>query len=349
MRRLLPLLVACVLLAADAGQAVPACPPVPASARPPETVPAAAPMPAPAPSPTPAPAPVTGTGAVILAGRPGTESGTAPGTEAGTARAIAGPAAVVTVAAAPARVPLARAEKRESETILPPRGRIAAVGNPLYAVAKARGGCRVPAIRAGRWPSAEKYMEAVASCLDRVWARQFALARIYYTLPPRRFVRHRVRDRDCGLMPAKGAKGTYCDQTRTFYVIVERYDLHPAAAADLAEVVAHEYGHHVQNMAYISDYMGEAYDDAGSLAKRDTVNRRLELQAECFAGVGIGALRRSMPSWPLFRSIYQGTISDRAVQDHGAMPTQLRWLQKGYRSARAGACDTWSPPKREVT
>ncbi|MFC4533332.1 neutral zinc metallopeptidase [Sphaerisporangium dianthi] len=302
MRRLLPLLVACAFLTADAAEAaLPIC----------------------SPGQTPAPP--------LAAGR---------------SAAPAAPSPPATATPAPSR--LARAE-REPKRIPPPQGRAAAVKNPLYALRKAQAKCRVPAIKAGDWASTKKYMRAVAACMDRVWTRQFAQARLYYTLPPRRFVRHRVRDRDCGMMPAKGAAGTYCDETRIFYVIVERYEMHPSSAAYLAEVIAHEYGHHVQNMAYISDYAGEAYDEARSAAKEDLVSRRVELQAECLAGVSIGAMGRSMPAWAQFRYGYLGTLPGQWVRDHGRLGTQLRWLEKGYRSRRAGACDTWSPPRREVT
>ncbi|GGL07223.1 hypothetical protein Sme01_11880 [Sphaerisporangium melleum] len=221
--------------------------------------------------------------------------------------------------------------------------------NLLYALTPGRVTCRPPEIRTGDWKSMRRYLTTVSACLDRVWTRHFQRARVYYRPPERRFVRQRVRDRECGLMPSKGADGTYCDATRTYYVIVAGEDLVPWAEAIMAELVAHEYAHHVQNMSYISDYYQEAYDVARGRAREDLLSRRMELQAECFAGVALHAMRAAVPPWHRFREQYTGTLDAAWVRDHGRLATQLRWLERGYRTGRPGTCDTWSPAVRQVT
>ncbi|MEU8266702.1 neutral zinc metallopeptidase [Sphaerisporangium sp. NPDC049002] len=241
------------------------------------------------------------------------------------------------------------AARPTSETLPLPYDRTAAVDSRLYTAPRAKANCAIPAIRTGSWTSMKRYLGAVSSCLDRIWAREFKRTRIYFSPPKRKFVRHRVKDRDCGLMPSKEADGTYCDDSRMYYVLVERADLQPGGAAWVAEVTAHEYGHHLQNMANISDYAWDEDTATRSKAKKDLLSRRLELQAECFAGVALKAMGDEMPAWWEFRSWYSGTLPDKWTRDHGRLSTQLRWLERGYDSASPSACNTWTSPKSDVT
>jgi uncharacterized protein len=151
------------------------------------------------------------------------------------------------------------------------------------------------------------------------------------------------------MVPARGADGTYCGATKTYYVLVDQTALQPYAASWVSEVIAQEYGNHVQRMTNILDY--EEFEARfATQPDKDLLNRRLALQAECFAGVAISGMGSEMPSWRQYRSLYTGRVLGSAwVNDHGKLSTQLRWLGKGYRSGEPGACDTWSVPKRDVT
>ncbi|MFC4586677.1 neutral zinc metallopeptidase [Sphaerisporangium corydalis] len=249
--------------------------------------------------------------------------------------------------AAPPSIPAPKIA--DGEYFLGPYGREAAVANPLYGAPKATAKCPLPAIKAGSWASMKHYMKKISSCLDRIWAREFWRTRIRFSPPRARFVQRRTEDRECGLMPSKGADGTYCDETRTYYVIVRRSELHSWAVPWIAEVIAHEYSHHLQALANISDYEWDVYDNSATRKAEDLASRRLELQAECLAGVALHAMRGELPPWWQFRETYQGTLNGQWVRDHGRLSTQLRWLEKGYHSGRPGSCDTWSPRKSAVT
>ncbi|MEV7970197.1 neutral zinc metallopeptidase [Sphaerisporangium sp. NPDC088356] len=236
-----------------------------------------------------------------------------------------------------------------SETLPLPYDRTAAVRSRLYTAPRAKVKCGIPVIRTSDWTSTKRYLRAVSSCLDRIWASAFKRTRTYFRPPERKFVRHRVKDPDCGLMPSKEADGTYCNETRTYYVLVERADLRPGGAARVAEVTAHEYGHHLQNMTNISDYMWEEQLATRSKGKKDLLSRRLELQAECFAGVALKTMGDYMPAWWEFRSWYFGTLPGKWTRDHGRLSTQLKWLERGYNSAEPGTCNTWTTPEQKVT
>ncbi|ETK30882.1 neutral zinc metallopeptidase [Microbispora sp. ATCC PTA-5024] len=223
-----------------------------------------------------------------------------------------------------------------------------AVHNPLYEAPRPKADCRLPRMTGG-WASTKKYLGAVSTCLDRVWGAEFRGMGRLYSPPKRRFIQKRVKDDECGRMPAKGATGTYCGADHVYYILPESTEGSLWNTARAAEVAAHEYAHHVQTVTDIMEYEDTAKSLAKSRAAKDLVSRRLELQAECLAGVALHAMRDEIPAWGNFRYNYQGTLADRWVRDHGRLATQLRWLEKGFTSGRPGACDTWSPKARDVT
>ncbi|RCG33111.1 hypothetical protein DQ384_01310 [Sphaerisporangium album] len=236
------------------------------------------------------------------------------------------------------------------DRVIPPRGRDAAVKSPLYTAPRlAKAKCPLPAIRAGSLASGKRYGAAVSACLDGIWARGFEKSGLYFKPPLRRFVPHRVKDPECGKMPRKGAAGTYCGGALTYYVLLKPSDLSPSEAAWVAEVTAHEYAHHIQEMLNILDYDGQAEYDARTTEAKNALSRRLELQAECLAGVALKAMGRAVPPLWEFRTLYQGTLDAQWVRDHGTLSTQLRWFERGYRAGGPKACDTWKAPARDVT
>jgi predicted metalloprotease len=230
-----------------------------------------------------------------------------------------------------------------------PWGRAAVVNSPLYAAPRVKGNCKISTLRSGSWRSMKKYMESVSSCLDRIWTGTFKAENMYFAPPKRKFVQRRVRDPICGLVPRKNDTGYYCGGTTTYYMLVPKDMLrHPLAAAFVSKTISHEYGHHVQHWTHILDYKA-VEGIAVKRATADLLSRRLELQAECFAGTALKAMRREMPPWQQFRYLFTGVVNDPFAHDHGRQSTRLMWTEKGYRSGRPGVCNTWSSPKRKVT
>ncbi|ETK34810.1 neutral zinc metallopeptidase [Microbispora sp. ATCC PTA-5024] len=229
-----------------------------------------------------------------------------------------------------------------------PIGEEAAVRSPLYGAPEATAECELPLVWTGDWTDQKNYLSAVSACLDRIWAREFEKVNVFFTKPRREFVLERVHDPQCGTMPVAGAEGTYCGATSTYYVLVGGDGLWPWSRAEAAQVVAHEYGHHVQYLTNITDYRDFALESAKRSAA-DLLSRRLELQAECLSGVAIRAMERTMPPWEQFEGLYSGTLARRWVRDHGRLSTQLLWMERGFRSGRPGACTTWTSLKSEVT
>ncbi|MEV6986331.1 neutral zinc metallopeptidase [Sphaerisporangium sp. NPDC051017] len=234
--------------------------------------------------------------------------------------------------------------------MIAPWGREAALKSPLYNAPKAaKARCRLPAFRTGGLASMRRYGKAMSSCLDGIWARDFKAAKLWFVPPRAVFVPRRVKDRVCGQMPMKGAGGTYCGRARKYWVLLEPSDAYRGQEAWVAEVIAHEYGHHIQYLMNITDYEHAAWYDAKTPKVKDALSRRLELQAECLAGVALKAMGGAVPSLWEFRTLYQGTLDAQWVRDHGRLATQLRWFERGYRAGGPKVCNTWKAPGRDVT
>jgi uncharacterized protein len=127
--------------------------------------------------------------------------------------------------------------------------------------------------------------------------------------------------------------------------------------SDLAEqyIVAHEYGHHVQNLNGTSDQVQQAEQNDPGRANQYSV--ALELQADCFAGMWAGdanargLLDPNEISEALnaaagvgddrIQEKTQGRI-DKEAWTHGSAEQRQSWFTRGYNSGDPAQCDTFS-------
>jgi predicted metalloprotease len=123
-----------------------------------------------------------------------------------------------------------------------------------------------------------------------------------------------------------------------------------------AYVVAHEVGHHVQNLLGISDKVDRM---RGRLSRTEmnALSVRVELQADCFAGVW--ANRAGDRAHITDQDIEQGLAAAAAIGDdrlqresrgtvvpdsftHGSSAQRVRWFRRGIESGRVDDCDTFA-------
>lgn len=134
---------------------------------------------------------------------------------------------------------------------------------------------------------AKEFVAVVLADTEDVWHQQFAAMGETYREPKLELFTGRVRSA-CGL--ASAAVGPfYCPANETIYIdlaffreLSDKY----GAAGDFARayVIAHEVGHHVQNLLGISDQVHEARQRLGDV-EYNRLSVRLELQADYLAGV----------------------------------------------------------------
>lgn len=222
---------------------------------------------------------------------------------------------------------------------------------PLYDSGRLQpSSCREPAISQGGIPRTKEYLTALVGCLDRAWAAHFKRAGLPYGKPRVRFFDEPV-SRICGARWPEGASAFYCTTSRTLVFplqgewIEDRADLYPF------KVAAHEYGHHVQQVAGIR----RAYERLVRTQPRRTAEfgRRYELQADCLAGVFAasvwGSLDRDAKDWAALLDATKASGDDPGYyRGHGKGSTRVYWLKRGFSSRSPGSCDTWSAPASRV-
>jgi predicted metalloprotease len=233
-----------------------------------------------------------------------------------------------------------------------PRGRAAATASPLYrtgAMPNVR--CRAGEIRAGSAASYRTFMTRVNRCLNLAWKSQFKKAGLPFSQPRLRFVTSQVSS-PCGRWPT-GAGGYYCSVNRTMYIGVTRKILKNPYGPNHAQFMAHEYAHHVQQLAGILPYYGQSAWHAKPSAKL-ALSRRLELQADCLASAFLrgtaGSLSVTQQHWDsMIQWITANGDKTWPRNDHGKGRSQAYWMDRGFTSGSPSSCNTGLASPRSVS
>jgi predicted metalloprotease len=123
-----------------------------------------------------------------------------------------------------------------------------------------------------------------------------------------------------------------------------------------AYVIAHEVGHHVQNLLGISGKVHDLQQRSGE-REGNALSVRLELQADCLAGVWANRMEARRPTLQP-GDVEEALNAASAVGDdrlqtqarghvmpdsftHGSSAQRMRWFQQGFQSGRLDACDTF--------
>jgi uncharacterized protein len=208
-------------------------------------------------------------------------------------------------------------------------------------------------------------MEGAAESLDGYWTSESRALGITYTSPDF-YLFDGSTNTSCG--QASAATGPfYCPPDRAIYLDTAFYDdlqsKYGSSGGPLAQmyVVAHEWGHHIQQLqgAFANT------DRSGTGASSGSV--RVELQADCYAGAWVGdaATTKDANGETFFEPITRAEIEDAlsaasAVGDdsiqerssgrvdpdsftHGSSEQRQNWFLRGYQRG-ATACDTFSVP-----
>ena len=202
------------------------------------------------------------------------------------------------------------------------------------------------------------FVEFVVDDVQESWARLFAEAGRQYVPTKLRLFRGQVQSGCGGATSDTGP--FYCPADQRVYLDLAFFrDLRTrfGAPGDFAQayVIAHEFGHHVQNILGISDDVRRGQQENPDEANELSI--RLELQADCLAGVwGYTTYeRRILETGDLEEGLRAAaSVGDDRIQrettgsidpetwTHGSSEQRVEWFTRGFESGDPNVCDTFS-------
>ena len=209
----------------------------------------------------------------------------------------------------------------------------------------------------------KEFMSVVLADTEDVWGALFRSGGKTYEQPKLVLFSGAVQSA-CGY--AEAAMGPfYCPGDRKLYLdmsffneLAKRLD----APGDFAQayVIAHEVGHHVQNLLGVAEQVNTARQRAGE-AKANQLQVRMELQADCFAGVWANHANKARQilepgDTEEALAAASGVGDDRLQKQsrgyvvpesftHGSSEQRMRWFSTGMKSGDPGQCDTFKSAK----
>lgn len=205
-----------------------------------------------------------------------------------------------------------------------------------------------------------KFVSKVLHSTEVVWSGVFKESGRTYQ-PPKLVVYRGSYPTACG--QGQAAMGPfYCPQDQNVYIDLRFYDLldqklgAPGQFAQ-AYVIAHEVGHHVQNQLGIME-KADALRARGGEAQGNAVSVRVELQADCFAGVWAARSQREngwrMDPTDIDEALNAAAqIGDDTLQKksrgqvvpetftHGSSAQRSSWFKRGVDKGNVESCNTF--------
>jgi predicted metalloprotease len=220
-----------------------------------------------------------------------------------------------------------------------------------------------PPGRAGADPQAD-FVSVILADTEDTWAKIFAASGRRYA-PPHLVLFSGATPSACGM--GQAAMGPfYCPPDRKVYVdltFFRELERRFGAPGDFAQayVVAHEVGHHVQNLLGIAEEV-QAMRQRASSQQANAVSVLMELQADCLAGVWAHHAHRQRQILEP-GDVEEGLRAAAAIGDdmmqrraqghvvpeswtHGSSAQRVQWFRQGLTGGRVEQCDTFRAARR---
>lgn len=204
------------------------------------------------------------------------------------------------------------------------------------------------------------FIKTVLADTEAVWSEMFTQAGTRY--PPPTLVLYRGSTvSGCG--PASARMGPfYCPEDQKVYVDLGFFDdlkNRHGAGGDFAQayVLAHEIGHHVQNLEGTLDQVQLAKQRVLGEAQKNQLQVQLELQADCYAGIWANHAHKQfdiLEEGDLEEALVAAaSIGDDRLQKqargfaiphtftHGSSKQRVEWFARGVKNGRLSDCDTF--------
>jgi uncharacterized protein len=206
-----------------------------------------------------------------------------------------------------------------------------------------------------------KFVAKVLASTEDTWSKIFQASGQQYP-PPKLVLFSGQTPTACGAGQA-AAGPFYCPGDQKVYIDLSFYQemkdrFHAPGDFAQAYVIAHEVGHHIQNLMGTSDKVQKARENARNEAESNAYSVRLELQADCYAGVWAmradgdhrileaGDVEEAMTAAAAIGDdALQKQAQGYAVPDsftHGTSQQRMRWFNQGFSTGEVKKCDTFS-------
>jgi predicted metalloprotease len=210
-------------------------------------------------------------------------------------------------------------------------------------------------------PQTKEFIERVLGSTEKTWSDIF-------TAHGRQYVDPKLDLFSGGVRTACGAASTavgpfYCPGDQKVYLDVAFFQelqnrFHAAGDFARAYVIAHEVGHHVQNLLGVFDQVEQARRRGARMEGADGLSVRQELQADCFAGVWANHSQQRL-QWlqpgdiesalnaasKIGDDALQQQAQGRVVPDsftHGTSAQRVKWFTAGFQSGDIASCNTFA-------
>jgi uncharacterized protein len=204
--------------------------------------------------------------------------------------------------------------------------------------------------------------------IDDRWSEIFQAAGQTYTGPKIVLFRNATNGGRCGM--AQSAMGPfYCPPEKKIFLdtgffreVETRFHGCSGNACKFtaAYIIAHEAGHHIQNLLGILPRVTQLQQQAGSKAEANALQVKIELQADCLSGVWVNHEKKKRPNFidagdidgalqtasAIGDDTLQRQATGRVVPDsftHGSAAQRKQWFMTGYQQGTVQACNTFAP------
>jgi hypothetical protein len=201
-----------------------------------------------------------------------------------------------------------------------------------------------------------QFVGVVVKETETLWGEVFEQNNVRY-VPPKVVLFTQTTESGCGVADARGGP-FYCPNDQKVYIDLRFYDQlrqQFGAPGDFAQayVIAHEIGHHVQNLTGVLPEFN-ARRATMSQEEQNAYSVRVELQADCYAGVWANYVSRENlleqgdveEAINAANQIGDDTLTRGTVQPrnftHGTSAQRKEWLDRGMTSGDVGQCDTFA-------
>ena len=219
---------------------------------------------------------------------------------------------------------------------------------------------RSPNLASDNDDNMKRFVGVILGDTEDIWTKLFRDQGRRY-IPPKLVLYRGSIQSGCGRASAQMGP-FYCPNNQKIYIDLSFYDALKRrfkAPGEFAQayVIAHEVGHHVQNMLGRLQTV-QKLQASSSSSDRNAIQVRVELQADCYAGVwakNTDRINKTLEPGDIDQALRAAAaIGDDAIQKqtqgyvvpnsftHGSSEQRVRWFKQGYDSGSMNSCDTFS-------